>query len=891
MKSRGVPLIVDIGTRVFNRREAGGIMQARLEGIGKKRRDWHGRVEKAAPLLAAALLVFAGFALHRELSTYRPGEIWGAIKSLSTLALLSALAFTVLDYATLTGYDALALRFIGRPLSYGKTALASFVGYAFGHNMGLSFLSGGGARLRVYSAWGLSAVEVASVQSFCGMTFWMGFLAVGGTVFILEPMALPKSLGLPFNSALPLGFACLAVLGLVAGASSLGKKSVRLGNREIPLPTLRTIVGQVVLSSVDWGLAAAVLFVLLPAGSLGFPGFLGLFMLAQVAGLASQMPGGLGVFETALLYLLRPHLSGPDVMGALLAYRGIYYLLPLVSAALLMGVNEAALHGAGKGARPGKIWKSLSPLVPLIPGLLAAAVFLGGVALLFTGVLPVETERLHALTLWVPLPVLEVSHFAASLLGVGLLFLARGLARRLDGAYALNLIFLAGGIVLSFFRGLDFEAAILLGAILLALLPCRKCFYRKSALFGAPLTESWLVAVTLVLGTALWLGFFSHRHIEYDSSLWWQFTLHGSASRFLRSAVGMSVFGFALGLNGLLRPLRLTPAPPTAGELDRAESIVRESPRTDSNLALLGDKALLFSESGRAFVMYGVSGSSWIAMGDPVGPDEEIPELAWRFKEAAAASGGQPVFYEVGAENLPLYREMGMMPLKIGEEARVPLAQFKLEGSAYKEFRAVKKKMEEREGCRFLILDPAGAKARLGELRQISDEWLAEKNTREKGFSLGFYGDDYVTRGPVGVVEREGALVAFANIWTSGGKEELSPDLMRFGHAAPKDVMSYLFEEMISWGKDQGYRWFSLGMAPLSGLGEENGKIWPRAGSFLFRHGEHFYNFQGLRHYKEKYHPEWEPRYLVTTGALALPGIMADLAALVSGGLVGVFRK
>lgn len=856
-------------------------MQARLEGSGKNRLDWHGRVEKAAPLLAAALLVFAGFALHRELSTYRPGEIWSAIKSLSAVALLFSLAFTILDYAVLTGYDALALRFIGRPLSYGKTALASFVGYAFGHNMGLSFLSGGGARLRVYSAWGLSALEVASVQSFCGLTFWMGFLAVGGTVFLLEPMALPRSLGLPFNSAFPMGLACLAALGLVAGASSLGKKSVRLGNREIPLPTLRTIAGQVILSSADWGLAAGVLFVLLPPGNLGFPGFLGLFMLAQVAGLVSQMPGGLGVFETALLYLLRPHLSGPEVMGALLAYRGIYYLLPLVSAALLMGVREGVLHGAGKGAQLG----------PLIPGLLAAAVFLGGVALLFTGVLPVEAKRLSVLKLWVPLPILELSHFAASLLGVGLLFLARGLARRLDGAYALTLLFLAGGIVLSFSRGLDFEAAILLGVILVALLPCRKCFYRKSALFGAPLTESWLVAVTLVLGTALWLGFFSHRHIEYDSSLWWQFTLHGSASRFLRSAVGMSVFGLALGLNGLLRPLRLIPAPPTVQDLDRAQSIAMESPRADSNLVLLGDKALLFSVSGRAFVMYGVSGSSWIAMGDPVGPGEEIPELAWRFKEAAAASGGQPVFYEVGLENLPLYREMGMMPLKIGEEARVPLAQFKLEGSAYKEFRAAKNKMEEREGCRFLILDPGAVKARLGELRQVSDEWLAEKNTREKGFSLGFYSDDYVTRGPVGVVERGGVLVAFANIWTSGGREELSPDLMRFGHSAPRDVMSYLFEEMMSWGKDQGYRWFSLGMAPLSGLGEEDGKIWPRAGSFLFRHGEHFYNFQGLRHYKEKYHPEWEPRYLVVTGTLALPRVMADLAALVSRGLVGVFRK
>lgn len=866
-------------------------MRAEREGTPPRRQDWHEWLEKAAPFMAAGLLAFAGFALHKELATYRPGQVWAAVKSLPGLALLLALLFTFLDYTTLTGYDALGLRFIGHPLSYGKTALASFVGYAFGHNMGLSFLSGGGARLRVYSAWGLSAVEVASVQSFCGMTFWMGFLAIGGAVFILEPMALPKSLGLHFTSALPLGVACLAVLGLVAGAASLGKKSFRLGNHEIPLPTLRTIVEQVGLSSLDWCLAAAVLFVLLPHGKLGFPGFLGLFMLAQVAGLVSQMPGGLGVFETALLFLLRPHLSGPQVMGALLAYRGIYYLLPLVSAALLLGAHEAVLHGRGRLFHAEKAWKSLSSVVSLAPAVLSVAVFAAGAVLLLTGAVPVEKERLVALRPFVPLPVVEVSHFVASLVGAGLLFLARGLMRRLDGAYVLTLVFLAGGVVLSFLRGLDIEAAILLALIFLALLPCRKSFYRKSALFGAPLTESWLVAVALVLGATLWLGFFSYRHVEYDSSLWWQFTLHGGASRFLRSAVGMSVFGLVLGLNGLLRPVRLHPLSPTRQELDRAESIVRESPRTDSNLVLLGDKALLFSESGQAFLMYGVSGASWIAMGDPVGPPEEAPELAWRFREASLASGGHPVFYEVGEENLSLYREMGMMVLKIGEAGRVPLAQFTLEGGAYREFRAAKKKMEEREGCRFSILDPDGVKARLGDLRRVSDEWLAEKNTREKGFSLGFYDDEYLTRGPVAVVERDGILVAFANLWISGAREELSPDLMRFGKASPRDVMSYLFEETMSWGKSQGFRWFSMGMAPLSGLDDEEGKIWPRAGSFLFRHGEHFYNFQGLRHYKEKFHPEWESRYLVTTGTLGLPRIMTDLASLISGGFGGVLWK
>lgn len=859
---------------------------------GKMREpNWHDRLEKAVPFLAAGLLVLAGLALHRELSAYRPGAVWSSVKSLPLGALALAVGLTFLDYTVLTGYDALALRFVGRALSYSKTALASFVGYAFGHNMGLSFLSGGGARLRIYSAWGLSPLEVAAVQTFCGITFWVGFLTVGGAVFLLEPMTLPSSLGLPFHSAAPLGAACLGILASMAVAASLGKESVRWRSRSIPLPRLRTLLEQALLSSADWVLAAAVLFVLLPRAGMGFPGFLGLFMLAQVAGLLSQMPGGLGVFETALLLLLRPHLSGPQVMAALLAYRGIYYLLPLLAAALLMGGHEALIQAKGRGFRIRKTWESLAPLTSVIPGLLSAAVFVAGAILLLKGAIPAEKERLTSLAPLVSLPVVEISHFGASLLGVGLLFLSRGLARRLDGAYALTLMSLAAGILLSLFRGLDFEAAILLGLVLLALLPCRKSFYRKSALFGAPLTKSWLLAVVLIFGGTLWLGFFSHRHVEYRADLWWQFTLHGSASRFLRSAVGMSVMGLALGLNGLLRPVRIRPCLATREDLERAETVVRQSRRADAHLALLGDKSFLFSQSGRAFVMYGASGGSWISMSDPVGPLEEVPELAWRFREAAEASGANPAFYEVRQDFLPLYQEMGMMILKIGEEARVPLERFTLEGGPGREFRAIRKKMEEREGCCFSVLGPNDVKNRLEEIRQVSDEWLAEKKTREKRFSLGFFREENLVSGPVAIVERERQVIAFANLWLSGGQEELSPDLMRYGQRAPRDVMTYLFEEIMNWGKAQGFRWFNLGMAPLSGLEEETGMIWPKAGSFLFQYGEHFYNFRGLRQYKEKFHPVWEPRFLVTTGRLSLPRVMAEVAALVSGGLIGLFSK
>jgi phosphatidylglycerol lysyltransferase len=134
--------------------------------------------------------------------------------------------------------------------------------------------------------------------------------------------------------------------------------------------------------------------------------------------------------------------------------------------------------------------------------------------------------------------------------------------------------------------------------------------------------------------------------------------------------------------------------------------------------------------------------------------------------------------------------------------------------------------------------------------------------------------------------------MAFANLWTSNTKTELSIDLMRHLPGAPGGVMQYLFSELMLWGKAQGYEHCSLGMAPLSGLDPRQlAPLWSKVGAFLYRHGEHFYNFQGLREYKEKFGPVWQPRYLASPGGLALPRLLANVASLINGGLRGVVSK
>jgi phosphatidylglycerol lysyltransferase len=304
----------------------------------------------------------------------------------------------------------------------------------------------------------------------------------------------------------------------------------------------------------------------------------------------------------------------------------------------------------------------------------------------------------------------------------------------------------------------------------------------------------------------------------------------------------------------LLRHARAHAVIPTADTLARVATIVARNDATAAALALLGDKSIMISQQGDGFLMYGVSGRSWVAMGDPVGDDAARHDLAWSFVEAADEHGAWPVFYEVSASHLPLYIDLGLTLLKMGEEAIVPLASFSLEGAARKGLRRTRRDVE-KSGATFAMVDRAEVPSLLPVLREISDEWLASKATREKSFSLGRFDEQYLVHFPHAVIRVDDRIVAFANVWTGNGRE-LSLDLMRYRREAPPGVMEYLCVALMLWGAEHGFERMSLGMAPLSGLEVSAiAPLWNRVGGLLYRHGENFYNFQGLRRYKEKFDP------------------------------------
>jgi len=427
--------------------------------------------------------------------------------------------------------------------------------------------------------------------------------------------------------------------------------------------------------------------------------------------------------------------------------------------------------------------------------------------------------------------------------------------------------------------------------VLLILWLGRRAFYRPAEILAQRFTPTWIVSLAIVIATAVWIGFFAYRHVDYSHSLWWTFAFEADAPRMLRASLVVVLLAAAYLAMNLMQAARPEPGVASESDISGARPLIQNCEQAIANAALSGDKRLLFSNSRDTFMMYQIHGRSWVALGDPIGTPEGQEEVVWRFRELSDRHGGWAVFYQVSADCLPLYVDLGLAVMKLGEEARVHLPDFSLEGSARAELRTQRRRAE-RDGAKFEVVQQDALPALLPKLRSISDAWLNDNAVAEKSFSVGSFSEDYISNFPVAIVRVEGEPVAFASLWTAGTGEEIAVDLMRFGPDAPRGAMDFLFVELLLWGQAQGYRWLNLGMAPLAGLEKHPlAPAWHRVGNIVFRYGEYFYNFDGLRRYKAKSNPVWESKYLASPGGLALPRVLLDVSVLISGGVKELFAK
>jgi uncharacterized membrane protein YbhN (UPF0104 family) len=597
------------------------------------------------------LLVAAVWVVQKEFRSLSVADVVTALNAIPAATLWMAAGWTVLAYAVLTIYDRLGSVYAGHPVSYARTSLASFCAYTLAHNLGFAAVSGAAVRYRFYAAWGLPPLAIAKVVAFTSLTFGLGGFALGGLVLVVEPEVLP-GLGdhVPHWIMQVLG---IIMWGLVAAYITMSRirSHVTLFGHRVDLPGFRMALAQTLLASVDVAVTAMIFYALLPAApGLTFLNFLGIYIAAYIAGIAASLPGGIGVFDTAILIGLQPWLPAAEVIGALLVFRLYYYIVPLFLAGMLFAGFEVAQRrqALARLAAEQRVADALE--VPAIAGLVG----LGGTVLIFLGALP---TRGNPVVEWAGYEAAVASHFAASVVGSLLLVMGYGLLRRLSLAWGLGILLLVNGAVICWLRedpwwlwGAFLLVASLLGAM-------GSAFYRHPRLLREPLGAEMLVAMGVVGGCAILLALVSYGG-KVAAESWVEVVFSPLAPDSLRFTVGLAAVLLLIGTVRLLRPARIAPEP-------WSEEVRARLRRIGGAPPMLADGAA-FGDAGRAGFAFVKRDGIWMGLGDPMGEEQDRVSAIWRFRDMCDRAGVDAAFWRVSPALLRVYGDIGLTPFPLG---------------------------------------------------------------------------------------------------------------------------------------------------------------------------------------------------------------------------------
>jgi phosphatidylglycerol lysyltransferase len=600
----------------------------------------HGMTVFGLLLLAAAVWV-----VQHEFRNLSVADVRAALTAIPNAVLWQAAGWTVLAYAVLTIYDRLGSVYAGHPVSYARTSLASFCAYTLAHNLGFAAVSGAAVRYRFYAAWGLPPLAIAKVVAFTSLTFGLGGFALGGLVLVVEPEVIP-GLGehVPHWIMRGLGFVCWGIVIAYITMSRVRSHVVLFGHR-VDLPGFRMALAQTLLASVDVAVTAMIFYALLPATEgLTFLHFLGIYIAAYLAGIAASLPGGIGVFDTAIILGLQPWLSAPEVIGALLVFRLYYYIVPLFLAGMLFAGFEVLQRrqSLAKLAAEQRVADALE--VPAI----ASLVGLAGTVLIFLGALPTKGSPVAE---WAGYEAAIASHFAASVVGSLLLVTGYGLIRRLTIAWGLGILLLLNGVLICLLRQEPWwvSGALVLVAVILTAM--RSAFYRDARLVREPLAGRTLLALATVGLCAILLAAVSYGGRVGDES-WVEVVASPLAPDSLRFTVGVAAVLLLVATVRLLRPVKHRAADWTEETRARLRALGGTLPEH-------ADGAV-FGEAGRAGFAFVKRDGIWLALGDPAGEERDRISAIWRFRDICERAGVDAAFWRVTPALLRVYGDIGL---------------------------------------------------------------------------------------------------------------------------------------------------------------------------------------------------------------------------------------
>jgi len=851
------------------------------------------------PLISLGLV--AGL-LYREISGIDLRQLQVTVQNVPTIDFLGVATAGLVAVSAMVIYDWLLCRWLEVDIPPRALFRLSWVANSINNAMSMGGLTGSGIRYLVLTRYGLTGGQLAVYSILLVATIPVGLSVPAFVLGLSRPDLLANlPVGHLFGYVVPV---LMGVYG-IAYLAGAGQNQVRRRFlSDIPPLPVRYRFLLFAASFLDWLLAAVVLWLCLVVCAVKISGgyFVATFVLAGALGSVSFVPGALGVFDGLVLAGLNHGGAAPEAaLTALLLYRFSYLLIPL-----LVGLQAGgALIRIRQDSTTARLLNRVvgHPLVRMLglPARLAGTVlvralayltFFAGLILLMSSAFPVVGQRVATISSFVPVAAIESAHLLGTLSGILLIAVSRGIAARVRSSHRLALTMLIAGAGLSLLKGIQIELAIFLVVIAGLLAGARGEFVRDSYALFSWRSIRWLALMLASLGLFLFVGAVIHEQPRTMEIL----SRYGPAAaspRFWRGAlvatIALLVY-LAWSWYRMPKPqLRL----PNRDELLNARNFYqRYGGTTYSHLTFMGDKHLFYAAGGHALVQFGAIRNRWVSMGDPAGECDSFDQAITQFREQVFQFGCDPVFYHVEEDSVHHYHDTGFALLKLGERALVELGRFTLTGRKAEDFRSALNRAK-REGLEFSILDHPLPEEVWHELSGVSDSWLVNKTGAEKTFSIGAFDRTYLEWSPIAVVQRSGRIIAFANVMPGYGHlRECSIDLMRHVETAPPGTMDFLFVKLIEFAKISGYQYFSLGEAPFSGVGRTRWSFRrERLVRFIYEHGSPFYNYKGLRTFKDKFHPVWRSSYLAYPYNRNVELLLLDIAALVAGGYRRILQK
>lgn len=646
----------------------------------------------------------------------------------------------------------------------------------------------------------------------------------------------------------------------VVYALSFSKKNAYLGGLQ-----RRDRLQLIAASLLEWLGVFAAFFTtgLLMGISVDVFQLLPLFIAASVIGIVSMIPGELGTFDVMMIMGMGSlQIPRESVIAWLLLFRLFYYIIPFLIGLIFFSKNV----GVSLNQRFSGIPRSL--LLEVFHKIEVLLLYLTGTMLVLSATIPEAFDQIKWLAHLNPIRLNFVMQYPSIFLGYLFLIAGRGISARVSRAYVPTLLLIAATIGYAIFAGFRFSTMLFLLLLLAIMIFSKSELFRKQLVFS----WEWLTIDGLLIGslTILYviIGVYNmphlNRHPTHHHSM--DFLLFPSEKLWLQGFVAIlfvavAMLLFARYLMGPKHQLGVSAA------TDKVKHVLNTyGGNSDSHLVYLKDKQVyVYPEIGEptVFFQFTTFNNKCLVMGDASGKQADFPQALETFLTEMDQWNYLPVFYESSEEMVMLLHEFGYDFIKFGEKAYVDLPSFTLSGKKMKGQRALNNKIT-KEGFTFDVLTPPFSAETFATLKEISDNWLDGR--KEKGFSLGFFSESYLSTAPIAVVRnQQQEIVAFASFMPTYQTGLASIDLMRHDpEKAPNGTMDFLFIQLFDYFKEHGYQQFDLGMAPLANVGTfRSSFLQERIAYLVYTFGSRFYSFEGLREYKQKYAAAWSPRYIL----------------------------